>query len=53
MYEYDYRNPGGYFITINSWHKQNTFSQIVNGDLSLFDQGKIIEVLARASKALQ
>jgi putative transposase len=43
MHDYDYRNPGGYFITINSWHKRNTFSQIQNGELILFDQGKIIE----------
>ena len=43
MYDYDYRNPGGYFFTINSWHKRNVFSQVVKGDLSLCDQGKIIE----------
>ena len=43
MHNYDYRNPGGYFITINSWHKRNTFSQIQNSELILFDPGKVIE----------
>lgn len=43
MHEFDYRDPGGYFITINSWHKRNIFSQIHNGEVTLFNQGKIIE----------
>jgi len=42
MHNYDYCNPGGYFITTNSWHRLDTFSQIVNGGITLFDLGKII-----------
>ncbi|MDP2965849.1 MAG: hypothetical protein Q8N39_07415 [Pelolinea sp.] len=41
--EYDYRQSGGYFITINSWHRFNASSQILNGEIILSDQGKIIE----------
>jgi hypothetical protein len=42
MHGYGYCNPGGYFITINTWHKVNTFSQILNGEIALLGQGKII-----------
>jgi REP element-mobilizing transposase RayT len=41
--EYDYSEPGGYFITIVTYDRERLFGEIVNGEMRLNDYGKIIE----------
>jgi putative transposase len=39
--EYDYSQPGAYFITIVTFQRQCLFSEIVNGEMQLNEFGKI------------
>ena len=39
--EYDYTQPGGYFITIVTYQRDCLFGEIVNGEMRLNDLGKI------------
>ena len=38
--EYDYAQPGGYFITIVTHQRECLFGEIVNGEMRLNDLGK-------------
>jgi putative transposase len=40
---YDYSQPGAYFITIVTHHRESLFGQVVNGELHLNRFGKIIQ----------
>jgi putative transposase len=40
--DYNYRDPGGYFITINSFQKEPIFSSVNNGFVLLTEIGLII-----------
>ena len=40
---WDYRAAGHYFVTICSYQRQNTFGDVVDGQMVLSDLGKIIE----------
>lgn len=39
---YDYSFPGGYFITIVSYHRENLFGSITNGQIQLSPLGQIV-----------
>ena len=41
--EYDYSQPGAYFITICTWQKHPLFGEIVNGEMKLNFGGQIVE----------
>lgn len=41
--DYDYSQPGAYFITINTDGRENLFGRIVDGLMGLFDAGHIVE----------
>ncbi len=41
--DYDYSRPGGYFVTICTIHKQNLFSNIIDGIVVLNEFGQIIQ----------
>jgi putative transposase len=41
--EYDYSQPGAYFVTIVTWHRGLFFGEIVNAESRLNRIGKIVE----------
>lgn len=41
--EYDYSQPGAYFITINTYLREPLFGAIVDGFMVLYDAGRIVE----------
>ena len=41
--DYDYSQPGAYFVTISMNHQQNRFGDIKGGIMSLNDTGRMIE----------
>ncbi len=41
---YDYAQPGAYFITICTWHRQNLFGEIATNEMYLSNYGKIIQL---------
>lgn len=40
---YDYSQPGAYFVTIVTWHRECLFGEIVNGEMKLNGLGKIVQ----------
>ena len=40
--EYDYSQPGAYYITIVAWHRECLFGEVVNGEMVLNEVGKIV-----------
>jgi REP element-mobilizing transposase RayT len=46
--EYDYAQPGGYFVTIVTYHRDLLFGDIVNGELTLNGYGIIADECWRA-----
>jgi REP element-mobilizing transposase RayT len=40
---YDYANPGAYFVTICSWQKECIFGEVYDGAMRLNDSGLFIE----------
>ena len=40
---YDYSQPGGYFVTIVTYHRDLLFGEIVNEEMQLNDLGKIAD----------
>jgi putative transposase len=40
---YDYSQPGAYFITIVTWHRECLFGEVVDGEMRLNDVGKIVQ----------
>ena len=43
LQNYDYTQPGGYFITIVTFQRDCLFGEIVNGEMQLSDYGKIAD----------
>ncbi len=43
LQEYDYAQPGAYFVTVVSNQRKNIFGEIVNGEMQLNQLGKIIK----------
>jgi putative transposase len=41
--EYDYADPGAYFITIVAHQWERLFGEIVNGEMCLNEYGKIVK----------
>lgn len=41
--DYDYTQPGGYFITLLAWQRECLFGQIVEGEMRLNPIGKVLE----------
>jgi len=40
---YDYRQPGAYFVTLVTCHRQCLFGEIADGHVSLTDYGEVVE----------
>ena len=45
---YDYASPGAYFITIVTHHRECLFGKVRNGEMNLFNYGKIVDEFWRA-----
>jgi REP element-mobilizing transposase RayT len=45
---HDYTSPGGYFITIVTYHRECLLGEIVNGEMKLSNYGKIADECWRA-----
>jgi REP element-mobilizing transposase RayT len=43
LQEYDYAQPGAYFVTVISHQRKNRFGKIANGEMNLNQVGKIVE----------
>jgi len=43
--EYDYTQPGAYFLTFLTWHRECIFGKITNGNIDLYDLGNITKQL--------
>jgi len=41
--QYDYSNPGSYFVTIVTHQRQPIFGQVVDGQMILFNAGLIVQ----------
>ena len=39
--EYDYTQPGAYFVTMVTWQREELFGQVVDGEMRLNDFGRI------------
>lgn len=42
--EYDYSQPGAYYVTIVAWHRECLFGEVVNREMILNNVGKIVEL---------
>ena len=42
LQDYDYTQPGAYFITLVTWQREELFGQAVNGEMRLNEFGKIV-----------
>src|SRR4030042_6977970 len=40
---YDYTQGGAYFITVCTHNKEHIFGEVRNGEMNLYEQGRIIE----------
>ena len=40
--DYDYSQPGAYFITIVAWRRESLFGEIINGEMQLNNAGQIV-----------
>jgi putative transposase len=40
---YDYAQPGAYFVTLVTWHRQALFGEVVGGSVRLSALGRIVE----------
>ena len=40
--DYDYSQPGGYFLTIVTFQREHLFGEIVNGEMVLNEAGKVV-----------
>jgi putative transposase len=38
--EYDYTQPGAYFVTIVAWQRQSLFGEIIDGQMVINELGK-------------
>ena len=42
LLNYDYSQPGAYYITIVTWHRESLFGRVVNGGMMLNKVGHIV-----------
>jgi putative transposase len=40
---YDYALPGAYFVTLNTWHREHLFGEIVDGEMQLSEYGELVQ----------
>lgn len=40
---FDYASPGGYFVTLVTWHRECLFGDVINNEIRLNKVGKIVE----------
>ena len=40
---YDYSQPGAYFVTIVTWHRESLFGDVVNGVMKLSKSGEVVQ----------
>jgi len=40
---YDYSQPGAYFVTIVAWHRECLFGEVVKGEMRLNKVGKVVQ----------
>ena len=40
--EYDYTQPGAYFVTVCTWRRENLFGEVVDRDVRLNEKGHIV-----------
>jgi len=40
--EYDYSQPGAYFVTVCTWRRENLFGEVVDRDVRLNEKGHIV-----------
>jgi putative transposase len=43
MKGYDYSHPGAYFVTVCTWHRENSFGDILDNKIILNDSGLIVK----------
>jgi REP element-mobilizing transposase RayT len=41
--DYDYSQPGAYFVTIVAWHRECLFGEVTNGEMQLNKVGEIVQ----------
>ena len=41
--EYDYSQPGAYYVTIVAWHRECLFGEVVEGEMRLNRAGEIVQ----------
>ena len=41
--EYDYSQPGAYFVTVCTWRRENLFGDVVDGEVRLNERGHIVK----------
>jgi REP-associated tyrosine transposase len=51
--EYDYAQPGAYFVTLVAYNRQCIFGQFVNGDIALSEFGQIVSEEWNRSAAIR
>jgi putative transposase len=40
---YDYSQPGAYFVTLVAWHREYLFGEVINREIKLNEAGKIVQ----------
>jgi REP element-mobilizing transposase RayT len=41
--EFDYTQPGAYFVTVCTWMRENLFGYVVDGEVRLNERGHIVK----------
>jgi len=41
--EYDYSQPGAYFVTVCTWRRENLFGEVLDGEVRLNERGRIVD----------
>ena len=41
--EFDYTQPGAYFVTVCTWRRENLFGDVVDGEVRLNERGHIVK----------
>jgi len=40
---YDYAQPGAYYVTMVAWHRESLFGEVLNGEMKVNKVGEIVE----------
>jgi REP element-mobilizing transposase RayT len=43
LQEYDYSQPGAYFVTMVTWHRESLFGDVIDGQMKLNKAGEIVQ----------